>query len=73
MAKWVDFRSLKDNQEHASFELTHFYLLLTDSKTQFANMKISSADLHETTKVNIHLQLKKDPSATDKNNLKYSF
>eukprot|EP00347_Sterkiella_histriomuscorum_P016089 403354533 len=73
VAKWIDFRSDKDGEEHASFELTHFYLLITSAKTQFAKMKISSADLHQDTKVHIHFQLKRDPSATDKNNVKYSY
>lgn len=36
-------------------------------------MKICSADLHEDTKVHLHFLLKVDPSATDKNNLKYTF
>lgn len=58
VAKWIDFHSDKNGEEHASFELSHFNMLITEKATPFARMKIASSDLHPETKLHIHVQLK---------------
>lgn len=74
VVKYKDFEYPKNNDQcQAEFQVQHFTLLLTNPKTKFARMRLTSGDLAETAAIRLIFKLKKDGSATDSNKLRYSF
>lgn len=74
VAKYVPFREKKPNQDYFTFQIQKFYLRILSTKlSKVARMKITHADLFETTQIHLHHILKKDTSSAKSNEVKYTF
>ncbi|CDW84295.1 arachidonate 15-lipoxygenase [Stylonychia lemnae] len=70
IAKKIPFRERKQHEEYSTYEVKHFYLKII-SKTKFARMKVTDADLTDGTQIFLHHILKKDTAQLKGNEVRY--